>query len=111
MDTFTFQGTTEVWGSMSCVIETRTGCGWEAPEGTEYTWSSVKVLTCEVWEDGGVTPILVAIRSSGKGGPAYIQVTLTEVQAVKEDLKPRRKRKGDGTELCVGVGSENACKH
>ena len=54
---------------------------------------------------------MVAMRSSGKDGPAYIQVTLTEVQAVKEDLKPRRKRKGDGTELCVGVGSENACKH
>jgi len=109
MDTFTFQGTTEAWGSMPCVIGTRTGCDWEAPEGTENTWSSVKVLTCEVWEDGGVA--LVAMRSSGKGGPAYIQVTLTEVQAVKEDLKSCRKSKGDDTELYVGVGSGNACKH
>lgn len=47
----------------------------------------------------------MAMRSSGKDGPAYIQVTLTEVQAVKEDLKSRRKSKGDDTELYVGVGS------
>jgi len=52
----------------------------------------------------------VAMRSSGKDGPAYIQVTLTEVQAVKEDLKSRRESKGDDTELYVGVGSGNACR-
>jgi len=57
-----------------------------------------------------MTPTLVAVRSSGRGGPAYTQVTLTVVQAVKEAPKLWRKRKGDDTsdlELYVGVGSEN----